>query len=199
MLHSPISCLPQLPSSLNSSFSWIQDWTSVPPQALPEASSTSLLLTGHTHTRVLLLPYLHGHSLPCDIDPLPLVIFPPQATRVTNLHSVLRPYLLRRVIKEVEKSLPPKNERILRVQMSPLQRQYYKWILSKNFKELNKGRCMRRGAGLVWQLPVGQRQLQPWSGAACCRSLFYLVKHLCGLVGVQCFSMNTKLLFQICL
>ncbi|MEW5309897.1 MAG: hypothetical protein WDW38_001742 [Sanguina aurantia] len=61
------------------------------------------------------------------------------ATRVTNLHAVLRPYLLRRVIKEVEKSLPPKNERILRVQMSPLQRQYYKWILSKNFKELNKG------------------------------------------------------------
>jgi len=46
--------------------------------------------------------------------------------------------LLRRVIKDVEKSLPPKNERILRVEMSPLQRQYYKWILTRNFKELNK-------------------------------------------------------------
>jgi SNF2 family DNA or RNA helicase len=34
--------------------------------------------------------------------------------------------LLRRVIKEVERSLPPKNERILRVEMTPLQRQYYK-------------------------------------------------------------------------
>mmetsp|Transcript_15385 Transcript_15385/g.45299 ORF Transcript_15385/g.45299 Transcript_15385/m.45299 type:complete len:1328 (-) Transcript_15385:31-4014(-) len=58
---------------------------------------------------------------------------------VSGLHAVLRPHLLRRVIKEVERSLPPKNERILRVEMTPLQRQYYKWILSRNFKELNKG------------------------------------------------------------
>ena len=43
------------------------------------------------------------------------------------------------MIKEVERSLPPKNERILRVEMTPLQRQYYKWILSRNFKDLNKG------------------------------------------------------------
>ena len=38
----------------------------------------------------------------------------------------------------MEKSLPPKNERILRVAMSPLQKQYYKWILTRNFRELNK-------------------------------------------------------------
>ncbi|KAG1670418.1 hypothetical protein FOA52_010153 [Chlamydomonas sp. UWO 241] len=58
---------------------------------------------------------------------------------VSGLHAVLRPHLLRRVIKEVEKSLPPKNEHILRVEMTPLQRQYYKWILSRNFEDLNKG------------------------------------------------------------
>ena len=45
---------------------------------------------------------------------------------VSALHAVLRPHLLRRVIKDVERSLPPKNERILRVEMTPLQRQYYK-------------------------------------------------------------------------
>ncbi len=45
---------------------------------------------------------------------------------VSGLHAVLRPHLLRRVIKDVEKSLPPKNERILRVEMTPLQKQYYK-------------------------------------------------------------------------
>ncbi|KAL0021888.1 hypothetical protein WJX77_011593 [Trebouxia sp. C0004] len=61
------------------------------------------------------------------------------AEQVGKLHAELRPHLLRRVIKDVEKSLPPKNERILRVEMSPLQRQYYKWILTRNFKELNKG------------------------------------------------------------
>lgn len=56
------------------------------------------------------------------------------AASVSMLHAALKPHLLRRVIKDVEKSLPPKNERILRVDMTPLQRQYYKWILSRNFK-----------------------------------------------------------------
>ncbi|KAH7426872.1 hypothetical protein KP509_10G020300 [Ceratopteris richardii] len=58
---------------------------------------------------------------------------------LANLHMELRPHLLRRVIKDVEKSLPPKIERILRVGMSPLQKQYYKWILERNFQDLNKG------------------------------------------------------------
>ncbi|XP_059288014.1 protein CHROMATIN REMODELING 5 isoform X1 [Lycium ferocissimum] len=58
---------------------------------------------------------------------------------LANLHKELRPHILRRVIKDVEKSLPPKIERILRVEMSPLQKQYYKWILERNFQDLNKG------------------------------------------------------------
>ncbi|KAL6774468.1 hypothetical protein ACKKBG_A25100 [Auxenochlorella protothecoides x Auxenochlorella symbiontica] len=59
--------------------------------------------------------------------------------QVGKLHAILRPHLLRRVIKDVERSLPPKTERILRVGMTPLQKQYYKWILSRNYQELNKG------------------------------------------------------------
>ncbi|CAL5201967.1 unnamed protein product [Lathyrus oleraceus] len=58
---------------------------------------------------------------------------------LANLHMELRPHMLRRIIKDVEKSLPPKIERILRVDMSPLQKQYYKWILERNFHDLNKG------------------------------------------------------------
>ncbi|KAL0923098.1 hypothetical protein M5K25_007143 [Dendrobium thyrsiflorum] len=58
---------------------------------------------------------------------------------LANLHKELKPHILRRVIKDVEKSLPPKIERILRVEMSPLQKQYYKWILERNFHNLNKG------------------------------------------------------------
>uniref|UniRef100_A0A7N0U3Y7 magnesium chelatase n=1 Tax=Kalanchoe fedtschenkoi TaxID=63787 RepID=A0A7N0U3Y7_KALFE len=48
---------------------------------------------------------------------------------------LLRPHILRRVIKE---SLPPKIERIMRVDISPLQKQYYKWILERNLHDLNK-------------------------------------------------------------
>ncbi|XP_060556044.1 chromodomain-helicase-DNA-binding protein 1-like isoform X5 [Ruditapes philippinarum] len=55
------------------------------------------------------------------------------------LHKQLEAFLIRRVKKDVEKSLPAKTEQILRVEMSSVQRQYYKWILTKNYKELNKG------------------------------------------------------------
>uniref|UniRef100_F6RW91 Uncharacterized protein n=1 Tax=Ciona intestinalis TaxID=7719 RepID=F6RW91_CIOIN len=57
----------------------------------------------------------------------------------TSLHKVLQPFLLRRVKKEVEKSLPSKVEQILRVPMSSLQKQYYKWLLTKNYAALTKG------------------------------------------------------------
>lgn len=57
----------------------------------------------------------------------------------TRLHRQLEPFLLRRVKKDVEKSLPAKVERILRVEMTSIQKQYYKWILTKNYKALTKG------------------------------------------------------------
>ncbi|KAK6731802.1 hypothetical protein RB195_007950 [Necator americanus] len=58
---------------------------------------------------------------------------------IAALHRKLEPYLLRRVKKDVEKSLPPKLEQILRVDMTAQQKQYYKWILTKNYRELSKG------------------------------------------------------------
>lgn len=59
--------------------------------------------------------------------------------RFQDLHKELQPYLLRRVKKDVEKSLPAKVEQILRVEMTKTQKQYYKLILTKNYKELTKG------------------------------------------------------------
>lgn len=46
-----------------------------------------------------------------------------------SLHKVLEPFLLRRVKKDVEKSLPAKVEQILRVDMSAQQKQYYKYVV----------------------------------------------------------------------
>jgi chromodomain-helicase-DNA-binding protein 1 len=59
--------------------------------------------------------------------------------QIGQLHSELKPHLLRRLKRDVEKSLPAKNEKILRVPLSALQRQYYRWVLTRNFKELNRG------------------------------------------------------------
>lgn len=62
-----------------------------------------------------------------------------QGEGISSLHDVLHPHLLRRVKKDVEKSLPNKIERILRVDMTPLQKKFYRLILTRNFDELNKG------------------------------------------------------------
>lgn len=56
-----------------------------------------------------------------------------------KLHRQLEPFILRRVKKDVEKSLPAKVEQILRVEMTSIQKQYYKWILTKNYNALRKG------------------------------------------------------------
>lgn len=45
---------------------------------------------------------------------------------IRRLHKVLRPFLLRRLKKEVETQLPDKVEHIIRCEMSALQRQLYK-------------------------------------------------------------------------
>ncbi|ODQ64345.1 hypothetical protein NADFUDRAFT_11323, partial [Nadsonia fulvescens var. elongata DSM 6958] len=62
-----------------------------------------------------------------------------QEVYIRNLHQRLQPYILRRLKKDVEKSLPSKSERILRVELSDMQTDYYKNIISKNYAALNAG------------------------------------------------------------
>ena len=56
-----------------------------------------------------------------------------------GLHSLLKPYIIRRLKKDVEKSLPPKVEQILRVEMTRKQKTMYKMVLTKNYHFLSKG------------------------------------------------------------
>jgi len=63
---------------------------------------------------------------------------------VHKLHAILRPFILRRLKADVEKGLPPKKETKLYVPMTPLQRQLYASILSKDIEALNAlGRAER--------------------------------------------------------
>jgi len=68
-------------------------------------------------------------------------------TGFQNLHAELQPYLLRRVKKDVEKSLPAKVEQILRVEMSNVQKKYYKWV--------HATRCCKgkKGQGFPYSIP----------------------------------------------
>jgi SWI/SNF-related matrix-associated actin-dependent regulator of chromatin subfamily A member 5 len=58
-------------------------------------------------------------------------------TVVKQLHKVLRPFLLRRVKSDVEKSLLPKKEINLYVGMSDMQVKWYKKILEKDIDAVN--------------------------------------------------------------
>lgn len=60
-----------------------------------------------------------------------------QDTVVQQLHKVLRPFLLRRVKSDVEKSLLPKKEVNLYIGMSEMQVLWYKKILEKDIDAVN--------------------------------------------------------------
>ena len=54
--------------------------------------------------------------------------------KIKELHKQLESLMLRRLKRDVVKSLPTKSERILRVEMSSLQTLFYKNILTKVIK-----------------------------------------------------------------
>ena len=56
--------------------------------------------------------------------------------KLRDLHELLKPHLLRRVKRDVLKDLPPKRELIVRVGLSPMQRELYKATLTKNLPAL---------------------------------------------------------------
>eukprot|EP00981_Chlorochromonas_danica_P002918 scaffold598_cov183-Ochromonas_danica.AAC.8 len=59
--------------------------------------------------------------------------------QVAMLYEVLRPYLLRRIKEDVEKSLPPKEETIVEVSLTAVQKRYYRAIFEKNTLYLFRG------------------------------------------------------------
>lgn len=57
--------------------------------------------------------------------------------QVKRLHEMLGPHMLRRLKADVLKNMPSKSEFIVRVELSPLQKKYYKFILTRNYEALN--------------------------------------------------------------
>lgn len=62
-----------------------------------------------------------------------------QEIYIKQIQENILPFILRRLKKDVEKSLPSKSEKILRVELSDLQTDYYKNIITKNYSALNAG------------------------------------------------------------
>jgi chromodomain-helicase-DNA-binding protein 1 len=59
--------------------------------------------------------------------------------KIAALNDMIQPYILRRTKQKVENDLPPKSEKIIRVELSDVQLDYYKNILTRNYAALNEG------------------------------------------------------------
>lgn len=103
-------------------------------------TANKLLITGtplqnNVKELLALLHFLRPDEFPLETD---FDIDNVDQTRVSELHEKLGNVMLRRLKKDVIKELPGKTEKILRVEMSGMQRRMYKAILSRNFAVLSQ-------------------------------------------------------------
>lgn len=61
------------------------------------------------------------------------------SAKIAELTKAIKPYMLRRTKNKVENDLPPKTEKIIRVELSDVQLEFYKNILTRNYAALNQG------------------------------------------------------------
>ena len=64
---------------------------------------------------------------------------------IRRLHKVLRPFLLRRLKKDVEKDLPDKTERVIKCNFSALQAKLYKQLVTHNKLVVSDGKGGKTG------------------------------------------------------
>jgi ATP-dependent helicase STH1/SNF2 len=64
---------------------------------------------------------------------------------IRRLHKVLRPFLLRRLKKDVEKDLPDKQERVIKCRFSALQTKLYKQLVTHNKMAVSDGKGGKTG------------------------------------------------------
>jgi SWI/SNF-related matrix-associated actin-dependent regulator of chromatin subfamily A member 5 len=62
---------------------------------------------------------------------------------ITQLHKVLKPFMLRRLKSDVETAIPPKKEIIVECGMSKMQKEWYRSILTKDINALKGGEKLR--------------------------------------------------------
>lgn len=57
---------------------------------------------------------------------------------ITALRKVLKPYMLRRTKETVHKSIPPKEETLIEIPFTGIQKKYYRAIFEKNREYLER-------------------------------------------------------------
>eukprot|EP00536_Pseudo-nitzschia_multiseries_P008966 jgi/Psemu1/199531/e_gw1.239.51.1 len=86
--------------------------------------------------------------------------------KIDELHDQIRPYILRRLKEDVEKSVPPKEETLIEVELTLTQKQYYRALYEKNVGFLHKNKKKALDGPSLNNLAMQLRK--------CCNHLFLL-------------------------
>lgn len=89
------------------------------------------------------------------------------SAKIAKLTEDIKPYMLRRTKQKVEKDLPPKSEKIIRVELSDIQLEYYKNILTKNYAALNQGNKGQKQSLLNVMMELKKASNHPFMFPAC--------------------------------
>ncbi|XP_063900306.1 chromodomain-helicase-DNA-binding protein 8-like [Zophobas morio] len=77
---------------------------------------------------------------------------PETTEQVSALQKLLRPYLLRRTKEDVLKNIAAKEETIVQIELTAIQKQFYRAILEQNFKHLNSGKSFGNLRNIAMEL-----------------------------------------------
>jgi SNF2 family DNA or RNA helicase len=86
--------------------------------------------------------------------------------KIDELHEEIRTYILRRLKEDVEKSVPPKEETLIEVELTLAQKQYYRALYEKNIKFLHQNKKRALDGPSLNNLAMQLRK--------CCNHLFLL-------------------------
>lgn len=86
--------------------------------------------------------------------------------KIDELHEEIRAYILRRLKEDVEKSVPPKEETLIEVELTMAQKKYYRALYEKNVKFLHRNNKRALDGPSLNNLAMQLRK--------CCNHLFLL-------------------------
>ena len=129
-------------------------------------------ITSHTHDSVFfrefwtLLNFMDPDNFP-DLDEF-LEEYGQMKSKesMDEMHEAIRPYILRRLKEDVETSVPPKEETLIEVELTVLQKQYYRALYEKNVSFLHKNKKRALDGPSLNNLAMQLRK--------CCNHLFLL-------------------------
>ena len=77
---------------------------------------------------------------------------------IRDLHDTIRPHLLRRLKEDVETSMPPKEETVIEIELTTIQKQYYRALYEKDLKFLHRNKARALDGPALTNLTVQLRK-----------------------------------------